>query len=384
MKIAFLTPEYPHEAVDNSAGGIGTSIYNLAEGLTALGQKVVVLVYNQTKDEVIQSKEVDIYKIKNVKRKGLSWWLTRKKIERLINQLHKEKKIDLVEAPDWTGITSFMKLNCPLVIKLHGSDTYFCHLEKRPVKWFNRFHEKKALKAADAHISVSHYTAKKTNEFFKTEIVFEVIPNSVNTDFFKPEYSEIENTIPSILYFGTLIRKKGVFEIPHIFNEVIKVIPDAKLIMIGKDAFDLKTKSESTYLLLKPLFSNKAVLQQEYLGKIPYHKVKKYIKDSKVVIFPSYIEALPVSWLEAMSMGKVLVASNIGWAKEIIEHNVEGFLVNPTEHKSYASLIIKLFKQNMNEKIIEQNARNKVIKKFSIQLIASRNLAIYKNLKMNN
>jgi alpha-maltose-1-phosphate synthase len=39
MKIAFLTPEYPHQKTGN-AGGIGTSIKNLAESLTALGHEV--------------------------------------------------------------------------------------------------------------------------------------------------------------------------------------------------------------------------------------------------------------------------------------------------------------------------------------------------------
>jgi hypothetical protein len=49
----------------------------------------------------------------------------------------------LVEAPDWTGITSFIDAKCPVVIRLNGSDTYFCHLDQRPVKWNNKFHEKR-------------------------------------------------------------------------------------------------------------------------------------------------------------------------------------------------------------------------------------------------
>ena len=39
-----------------------------------------------------------------------------------------------IEAPDWTGITAFMRLKAPLVIRFHGSDTYFCHLEKTASK----------------------------------------------------------------------------------------------------------------------------------------------------------------------------------------------------------------------------------------------------------
>ena len=46
MKIAFLTPEYPHSKTGNS-GGIGTSIKNLAVELLAEGCSVRVLVYGQ-------------------------------------------------------------------------------------------------------------------------------------------------------------------------------------------------------------------------------------------------------------------------------------------------------------------------------------------------
>jgi hypothetical protein len=49
MKIAFLTPEYPHSKT-GSSGGIGTSIKNLAVGLLAQGHAVRVLVYGQQED----------------------------------------------------------------------------------------------------------------------------------------------------------------------------------------------------------------------------------------------------------------------------------------------------------------------------------------------
>ena len=165
-RIAFLTPEYPHAKTGNS-GGIGTSIKNLAQGLLAQGCEVRILVYGQTADAVFEDNGIVVQQIKNVKLKGLSWWLTRKKLERIINELYANNEIDLVEAPDWTGITSFIKpKKCPVVIRLNGSDTYFCHLDQRPVKWINKFHEKRALQNADRLISVSQFTADLTNQLF--------------------------------------------------------------------------------------------------------------------------------------------------------------------------------------------------------------------------
>ena len=50
MKIAFLTPEFPHPKM-GSSGGIGTSILNLSKGLVSQGHEVCILVYGQKEDE---------------------------------------------------------------------------------------------------------------------------------------------------------------------------------------------------------------------------------------------------------------------------------------------------------------------------------------------
>ena len=213
MHIAFLTPEYPHTKT-GTAGGIGTSIKNLAESLTVLGHSVRILVYGQKVDAIFEEDRIVIQQIKNVKIKGLSWYFTRKKLQGIIDGLYSKQLLDIVEAPDWTGISSFIQpKECPVVIRLNGSDTYFCHLDGRPVKWVNRFHEKRALLKADGHISVSHFTANKTNELFGLQLPFTIIPNGINSEKFQPDTS-VKKVPDTILYFGTLIRKKGMLELP--------------------------------------------------------------------------------------------------------------------------------------------------------------------------
>ena len=249
MKIAFLTPEYPHPKTGNS-GGIGTSIKNLSIGLLSKGVSVRVLVYDQKEDNVFDDSGIIIQQIKNIKLKGLSWLLTRKKIERIINQLYSNKDIDLVEAPDWTGISSFIQpLRCPLIIRLHGSDTYFCHLDNRPVKWINKFHERRALKKADALLSVSKFTADLTNTIFGLNKNFTIIGNLINSNLFQ---SNSENSYQEkiILYFGSIIRKKGLLELPLIFNKVIEKNPNAKLILVGKDVPDIVSGNSSTWQMI--------------------------------------------------------------------------------------------------------------------------------------
>ncbi|AEG99959.1 glycosyltransferase family 4 protein [Lacinutrix sp. 5H-3-7-4] len=376
MKIAFLTPEYPHERIGHS-GGIGTSIKHLATALHALGHAVTLLVYGQDEDACFTAEGLTYYKIKNPKLKGLSWYLTRKKIQKLINNLHDKGKVDLVEAPDWTGIASFINVKCPIVIRENGSDTYFCHLDQRPVKAINRFHEKQALKQVDGIIAVSAFTGRLTNQLFKLNRPFTVIPNAITLDDFKPKRIHLAQDTKTILYFGTLIRKKGLLELPKIFNIVHEQYPDVTLLLVGKDSGDIKTQSPSTWELMKPLFSKSALNKVDYIGVIPYTKMRAQIEQASLCVFPTFAEALPVSWLEAMALKKPIVASNIGWAKEIIDDGVNGFLEHPTAHSAYANKIIKLLEDQTLSEAFSQAARMVVEKRFSSKVVAAQSVTFY-------
>lgn len=401
MKIAFLTPEYPHPKT-GSSGGIGTSIKNLSVGLLAEGCQVRVLVYGQKEDAVFDDNGICVQQIKNIKFKGLSWFLTRKKLEIIINRLYANHEIDLVEAPDWTGITSFIQpKKCPVVIRLNGSDTYFCHLDNRPVKWYNKYHEKRALAKANGLISVSQFTADLTNKVFGLNKKFTIIPNSIDTNLFDDTSSDV-STPPSfsapspldspelsggerlgealILYFGTLVRKKGALELPFIFNEVYKINNNAKLVLIGRDSSDSVSGNASTWGMMQPLFDSEAIKNVQYLDAIPYTEIKQQILQASVCVFPSFAEALPVSWIEAMALQKAVVASNIGWANEIIDNGRNGFLVNPNHHHEYAQKILEVINNLELQKEFGVQARKKIINTFSISIVAQQSLVYYKSL----
>ncbi|QCE40102.1 glycosyltransferase family 4 protein [Psychroserpens sp. NJDZ02] len=377
MKIAFLTPEYPHERIGHS-GGIGTSIKHLAVALQKQGHEVSLLIYGQEEDVTFSDNGIAFYKIKNPKLKGLSWFLTRKKIQKLINRLHKAQKIDIVEAPDWTGIASFININCPLIIRENGSDTYFCHLDHRPVKAINRFHEKQALKSVDGIISVSQFTGELTNKLFNLNKPFTVIPNAVNIEDFEPTDSLSEEKNQTILYFGTLIRKKGLLELPYIFNKVNEKYPHAVLILVGKDSPDIKTQTQSTWQLMQPLFTEAAIKRVNYVGAVPYSEMRAHIEKATLCVFPTFAEALPVSWLEAMALKKPIVASNVGWAKEIVDDGEDGFLVHPEAHGTYANKINELLDNETLRKEFSIAARKKIISKFSSEIVAKQSVKFYK------
>lgn len=338
---------------------------------------ITVFVYGQEKDDYFEENGIRFYFIKQINYDFLGWYRYRKYLEIHLNKIIKQEQIDILEAPDWTGITAFIKFSCPLVLRMHGSDSYFCKLEGRRQKKKNFWFEKLALKNADHLLSVSEFTAKKTREIFKLKKEIKVIPNSVDIKVFTPSG---EQPVPdTILYFGSIIRKKGVLELAHIFKLINEQNPNARLIMAGRNIPDIQT-GKSTRVLFEAILDEKCRKKVKWLGSLPYEKIKGQISDAAVIVLPSFAEALPMTWLEAMAMEKALVTSDIGWAKEVMVNEKTGFTVDPKDHSLYAERILQLLLDlGLSEKM-GKAARKRVIDKFSTEVVVEQNIGYYESV----
>lgn len=379
MHIAYLTPEYPHERI-NGSGGMGTSIKNLVNAMVSSNVKVTVIVYGQREDARFEENGVCFYLMKQQNYPMGGFYYYRRHINLFVNDLIKKKKIDLIEAPDWTGITAFMKFQIPLVIRFHGSDTYFCHIEGRKQKWKNAFFERQGLKNAAGFIAPTHFAGAESARLFKIdERDVNIIPYGlVLADFYNPSPEKYQPY--ALLNVGTLIRKKGVFELVAIFNELVKIEPRATLTLVGADSPDVATGTTSTWALMQEQWSAEAKSKVEYKGKIPYHQVRQEILKAHVCVFPSLAETLGMVTIESMALQKAVVNTNLGWAQDIIEQGVDGFMLHPSDTGKYISTIKQLFDDAALVKQLGSRARQKVERKFDITKIAELNINFYQQL----
>lgn len=376
MHIAFLTPEYPHQLVTRSAG-IGSSIQNLATELVKMQHQVTVFFYGATAFAVEKHKGITLHFIPHKKYSFAGWYRYRKKVQHYINKVVVKEGIQVIEAVDWTGFTAFMRFKCNLLIRLHGSDTYFCHLEQRKQKWKNKWFETMALHQADALVSVSQFTADVTLKLFQIKKPIKVLYNGIDTTRFLPQETAIQEG--EILYFGSLIRKKGVLELAHIFNKVIEMYPKAHLTLLGADVMDI-IENKSTWQLFQQNLNKEALNAVTHVPQVPYSQVQQYLQKAAVVVLPSFAEAFPMTWLEAMAMGKAMVTSNIGWAKELMIDNETGFTSHPKAHTEFASNVVVLLKDSERAKSMGNKARLRIEQHFTNEICAGQSAKFYKSL----
>jgi len=150
--------------------------------------------------------------------------------------------------------------------------------------------------------------------------------------------------------------------------------------LIGRDTSDIISGNSSTWEMMQALFDKEVLPNVSYLGSVPYDKIRGNISAAAVCVFPTFAEALPVSWIEAMALQKAIVASDIGWATEVIDDNINGFLVHPKNHLEYADKIVALLENEGLRIQFGAAAREKVEQKFSIAVVAQQSADFYQKI----
>ena len=117
-----------------------------------------------------------------------------------------------------------------------------------------------------------------------------------------------------------------------------------------------------------------------WLESLPYDQVQEEIAKAQVVVLPSFAEALPMTWIEAMAMEKALVTSDIGWAKEVMIDGETSFTVDPKDHDTYAEKILQLLKDPALAVKMGKAARQRILEKFSTEVVVEQNIKFYEGV----
>lgn len=126
-----------------------------------------------------------------------------------------------------------------------------------------------------------------------------------------------------VMFIGNLNYNKGL----HILLKALAQIEHHlwQLSVIGSLQFDLDyTKTIITMIQHLRLDDN-----VKLLGILNDEELKEQLISHHVLAVPSYYESFGMVYVEAMGAGLPVIASDLGGAKEIITHQINGFLVNP-------------------------------------------------------
>jgi glycosyltransferase involved in cell wall biosynthesis len=186
----------------------------------------------------------------------------------------------------------------------------------------------------------------------------------INTQRFCPSLSQVSEPREKVvfLFAGRLLREKGVELYAQAARQLKPKYPHAEFYLLG-------FLSEGN-----PAFVSKAELTQwqdyvHYLGST--QNIIPYIESADCLVLPSvYREGIPRILLEAASLAKPIITTNHVGCRDVVEHSVTGFLVQPN---SVSDLLEKMEQMitmpSVTRVMMGERGRQKVIQQFDESLV---------------
>jgi len=234
-----------------------------------------------------------------------------------------------------------------------------------------------SLHAADIGISPTAWQRSLYPVEFHSKL--RLIHEGINTDIAVPD-AKACITLPSglqltkkdevITYVSRNLEPYRGF---HIFMRAVEIIcqrrPDCHVIIVGGDevSYGRKLPAGETYRrqMLKEVSINPA--RVHFLGKIPYAQYLKVLQVSSAHVYLTIPFVLSWSMLEAMSAGCVVIGSATPPVQEVIEHEVNGLLVDFFSPQQIADMANKVFDDKTRLVRIGKNARKTILRNFNLQ-----------------
>jgi glycosyltransferase involved in cell wall biosynthesis len=314
-----------------------------------------------------------------------------------------EGKPDFIEAQDYLGIayylTQFKHLGyefaagIPIVVTLHSPA--FVYLEYNRVSTY-RFPdfwtcemEKQAIKAADVLISPTRFLVDEIQRFMDiSDKNVHIVPNPYappaaahpigHTGNAPPPSAHLKVQRNKIVYYGKLSPQKGSFELLAYFKDLWDNGFQHPLHIVGGTDIVYHPEMQTMGQLVNKRYGSyitKGLLQLH--GKIRPQQIGEYLQDAHVILVPSIVDNLPYVVMEAMSLGKIVLASVQGGQREMITDGATGFLFDHTDPPSFARQLTRVLALTEEEvQRIGQNASRAIDGSYSFASIFHQKIKI--------
>ena len=367
MKIALVSPydfAYP--------GGVTNHISSLEHYLTRMGHEVKVIAPVSKAVSAFGDRFIPVGRPRAIPTSGSIARVTiSTRLAPTIKAVLAEENFDIIHLHE-----PFMPMLCTTVLrkaqtKMVGTFHAFAgspgYNFAKPLtirflrKWFRNL---------DGKIAVSEPAMEFANKHLPGH--YDIIPNGIDLEHFSPDVSPIDEFCDgklNILFVGRLEKRKGANYLLKAYQRVKEEIPNSRLLIVGPGT-RLRKKYE------KQVRRNR-LKDVVFVGHAAYDELPRYYKTADIFCAPATgSESFGIILLEAMAIGKPIVASNIDGYARLVSNGVEGLLVPPRDEKMLAEALISL----MNDEPLRQQmgARGQIkAREYDWKLLAQRVLDYY-------
>ncbi len=216
--------------------------------------------------------------------------------------------------------------------------------------------------------------------FIKRRIVSrsicDVLPGSgINTNDFSPGKQTSKNSKFTFLLISRLIYDKGILEYIEAIESLKKEGIEAKFQLLG--SIDEKHKRGIPSKVIQQWIEKNQV---EYLGTTK--DVKTFIEKADCIVLPSYREGTPKTLLEAASMEKPIVTTNVPGCNNVVKDGKNGYLCELKNSQDLATKMRKMYSLKPESRLeMGKYSRQYVRQKFDENIVINKYVNTIKNIK---
>jgi glycosyltransferase involved in cell wall biosynthesis len=203
------------------------------------------------------------------------------------------------------------------------------------------------------------------------------VPNGVDVRVFRPgtpdpELQRVYGLKPSdrvLVVPRRFDHKNGVDVLLRAIPEVVRVIPQLKLLLVGDGP-----EREALETLVREQGIGASVV---FCGSQPRDRMVRHLQLAEIAVLPSRMEAVSLAGLEAMAVGLPVVGSHVGGIPEFVRDGENGLLVPVGDPRALAAALIRLLSDEGELRALAARTRPSVESDFSWRAAAEQTLEVY-------
>lgn len=281
----------------------------------------------------------------------------------------KEEKPDVVHAH--VGAITYLILSAILYRKCKYFATIHSEAKREAGRGLNKLIRQFLFKFKLVHpVTISAESEKSFQKFYRR--YGNMIPNGCSP--YQPtQYNFLrnwrENTDFLFVHAGRLQRVKNQISLVKAFKELLDDGIHARLLILGRK------EDELVYEKIKPYFSDNIV----YLGE--QSDCRAYMSECDAFCLTSTMEGMPITIIEAFSVGCTPIVTPVGGCVNMIEDGVNGLLSTDTSEDSIYQSFKRFIEMNDSERsVLSQNARKTFETDYSIKKTANQYINLFEQL----
>jgi phosphatidylinositol alpha-mannosyltransferase len=379
MKIALVSP-YDYSV----PGGVGKHIDALCSQFRQKGHDVRIIAPGSD-DDAIEEDRQGIYRIGRVTPIPGNGSVARitlgvpfgSRLSRRVRQVLDVEHFDVLHVHEPLMPTLPVAV---LMARSSGSvkvGTFHAYRESYYGYYYGRPILRRVVNKLDGRVAVSRSAYEFVSRYFPG--TYSLIPNGVDLALFNDCVAPIERFCdgrPTVLFVGRIEKRKGLAYLIRAYSDLRQEIPNVRVLVVGRMG-----RAGRGYLRY---VKERELDGIEFVGEVSKAELPRYYQSCDVFCAPALSgESFGMVLLEAMALGKPVVATNIDGYRQVVQNGVQGRLVEPRDSASLATALLELLHSADTRLAYGEHGRL-TARAFSWDRVSTRLLRFYEDVRQGS